>query len=110
MTSRLTRQIFNAGALFFIITGCISCEGQSCARGDVKDQTSNLAIDSVYVHVINGTQTMYTDSSGKFGVCGEFGSCMSGCKDIVIEFSKSGYKTQTLQNPEPGIIVLLERQ
>jgi hypothetical protein len=37
------------------------------------------------------------------------GGCMFGCKDIIIEFSKSGYKTVKVQSPEKDVIIWMER-
>jgi len=88
----------------------ISCEGYRCAIGTIKDKTSSRPLDSVYVKVVTGSKKIYTDSTGAFDVCNGMGGCSFGCKDIMVEFSKPGYKTQTVQNPNKDIIILLERQ
>jgi len=69
-----------------------------------------MPLDSVNVNVVTGSKKIYTDSTGKFKVCNGMGGCMFGCKDIIVEFSKNGYKTQTVENPVPDITVLLEKQ
>jgi len=95
--------------LFFTSILIVSCEGYSCADGTVLDKSTNMPLDSVYVKVQTGSQTIYTDSSGKFEVCNKFGGCVPKCKDIIVEFSKEGYLSQVLTNPTPGLNVYLEK-
>ena len=87
----------------------ISCEGAKCTDGTVLDAVTGKSLDNVSVMVLSGKKIMYTDSSGKFSVCNKVSSCMSGkCKQIVVQFSKNGYRSVTLDNPEKGILVRLE--
>lgn len=85
------------------------CEGYRCGNGIIKDALTGQAIDSVLVNAISAKKTMYSDSSGRFRICNHLGGCITKCKDIMIEFSKDGYKTITLQNPDDSVEVLLER-
>ena len=96
--------------LFTTLLILSSCEGYKCADGIVKDNISKIPLDSVYIKVVSGSKTMFTDTTGRFEICNNMGGCMFGCKEIIVEFSKSGYKTQALQNPDPDLTILLERQ
>ena len=89
--------------LSFLIT---SCEGYRCGEGRVLDKTTSKPLDSVYCEVLTGVQKMYTDSAGKFHLCNRISGCVPQCKDITIRFSKTGYKTITLENPEEENIYL----
>jgi hypothetical protein len=86
-----------------------SCEGARCADGYVKDKSSGQLLDSVYVNVVTGATQVYTDSTGEFKVCNQFGGCVPRCHDIMIEFSKQGYKQVTIENPNKGVVVYLEK-
>ena len=97
--------ILNTGGFLILIFFLFSCEGSRCGEGIVKDSSSNQPIDSVFCKVTNGNNSMYTDSIGKFNLCGDFGGCMP-CKDITIEFSKKGYISQETTNPDNTIILL----
>lgn len=96
---------FLAAAVLFLQ----ACEGYRCADGTVIDKTTDLPMDSVYIEVLTGSQTIYTDSSGKFDVCNQFGGCVPHCKDIMVRFSKNGYKTVTLNNPKAEDRVYMEK-
>ena len=95
--------------LSFIIVSIYSCEGYRCGNGIVKDKVTNLPFDSVLCTVLTGTNKVYTDCKGMFEVCNNFGSCASGCKDIVIEFSKNGYRSTRIENPAQDEIIFLEQ-
>ena len=102
--------------LFTFSIACIGilmlpgCEGYRCAKGVVRDKLTGNPLDSVLVNAISGDTKTYTDANGKFGICNPLGGCMTHCKDIMVEFSKAGYKTTTLQNPADSVVVQLERQ
>lgn len=92
--------------LFAILVACAGCEGYSCGTGIVRDMATNLPIDSVRCAVLTGSQVIYTDSSGAFDVCNDFGGCVPKCKDITVEFSKPGYTTTKVENPYNQDILL----
>lgn len=97
-------------ATFIISVILFSCEGMRFSKGTVLDSTSNLPLDSVIVNVITAGYAIYTDSSGEFYVENGMGSCVNGCEDIIVEFSKEGYITQTLKNDNSkGIITLISK-
>lgn len=85
-----------------------SCEGYRCAEGTVVDKSTNHPLDSVLVEVKKGSQSMYTDTTGKFDVCNPFAGCVPKCKDIMVTFSKSGYKSIIIINPGRKEIVYME--
>jgi hypothetical protein len=87
------------------ICALTSCEGYRCGNGRALDKVTNKPLDSVFCEVLTGSKTMYTDSTGKFNLCNNFGGC-APCKDITIQFSKTGYKTTSVENPVDAIIYL----
>lgn len=96
--------------LFATVLFLTSCEGYRCADGIVKDKLTNLPLDSVLINVTSsGERVVYTDTTGTFDVCNRMGGCVPECKRIVVTFSKDGYKTVTLTNPERQTIVQLEQ-
>ena len=48
----------------------------------------------------------FSDSMGKYNVCGEWGHCYPHCPDITVQFSKIGYETQNVTNPDQSDIYL----
>lgn len=84
----------------------VSCEGYRCGEGIVYDSQTNLPLDSVLCKVSKGDEKVYTDSTGKYNLCNPFGGCVPDCPDIVIEFSKTGYKSQKVTNPNKSDIYL----
>lgn len=86
-----------------------SCEGFRCTENVVQDKATNLPIDSVLVEVISAdSKIVYTDIAGKFDVCNRMGGCIDKCKDIVLRFSKAGYKTITITNPQKDELIFME--
>lgn len=98
--------------LFFVATiPIMGCEGYSCAKGTVKDKATELPLDSVQVKVItNDNAIKYTDADGKYDVCNGFGGCVPKCRDIMVEFSKTGYKTITTDQSNSSGTIYLEKQ
>lgn len=95
----------------FPIIVFVSCEGYRCAQGTVVDMETKLPLDSVVVEVITAQpKYQFSDSLGMFKVCNSIGKCTPDCKDIMIRFSKSNYKTITLINPEKDAIVIMEKE
>lgn len=94
--------------LFLSGSLCQGCEGYRCADGIVLDKSTNQPLDSILVEVIIASELIYTDATGAFDVCNQFGGCMPACKDIEVQFSKNGYKTVTLINPKQAENVLME--
>jgi len=99
--------LFTTTLLLFFLQS--SCEGYRCAEGIVIDASTNLPLDSVFCNVKTGKETMYTDTIGRFEVCNQFGGCVPDCKDIIVEFSKNGYKTILLKNEQCNGTIYLER-
>ncbi len=87
----------------------ISCEGNSCAKGTIVDSKTLQPIDSVFCEAITGTQKVYSDTLGRYYVCNIFGSCVPKCKDISVRFSKKGYITKEISEPEDGEKIYLEK-
>ena len=82
------------------------CEGYRCAQGKVLDKVTGSPLDSVFCEVLTGRQAMYTDSTGRFDVCNTISGCVPKCKDITVRFSKNGYKTFSVENPEDSVIYM----
>lgn len=83
-----------------------SCEGQRCGSGRVVGKATNRPLDSVLCEVVTGTETIYTDSGGRFKLCNPFGKCVPACKDVTLRFSKAGYKSLSVENPANKTIYL----
>ena len=107
----LSQRIFTS---FIVIFGFIffisSCEGMRCAEGTIYDADTKELIDSVLCTVKSGNEVQYSDSLGKYSVCNPFGGCVPDCRDITVEFTKTGYKTKTLTNPKFNSDVYLEKE
>ena len=96
-------------AVLFIAICFESCEGYRCANGTVLDKTTNLPLDSVLIEIISAdSRAVYTDTTGTFDVCNNFGGCMP-CKDIILKFSKNNYNTIILTNPEKDERVIMDK-
>lgn len=79
----------------------LSCEGFRVAEGVVVDAYNLNPLDSVMVKVITAKNMIeYTDSLGQYSVTNRIASCVFGCEDIIVEFSKQGYKTLELKNDD----------
>ena len=86
-----------------------SCEGYRAAKGIAKDKVTNLPLDSVLCNVKTGNMKVYTDPTGKFDVHNQMGGCAFGCKKIIVEFSKNGYKTIVLEDDAANGTILMEQ-
>lgn len=86
-----------------------ACEGSSSAKGVVKDKETNLPLDSVTCTVTSGEMQIVTNSTGEYDVHNNIGGCVGGCKDIVVEFSRNGYKTVVKVEEEARGIVYMEK-
>ena len=86
--------------LTFIISLCLmSCEGARCAVGTVYDKFTRAPIENVKYRVLETGQENYSDSLGKYSACGKFGALIPKKPNINIEFSKEGYNTVIITNP-----------
>lgn len=83
----------------------VSCEGYRCAVGTVYDKYSQMPIENVKYRVSTIEQEHYSDSIGRYSICGKFGSLIPK-PNIDVEFSKDGYKTITVRNPDNANIYL----
>jgi hypothetical protein len=85
-----------------------NCEGYQILHGVIKDKATGLPIDSVLCNVINDEAgaEKYTNRLGQFEVTGPFGGCLSDCPDIVIRFSKAGYKALEIKNTHDTVFYL----
>lgn len=95
--------------LFFgIIILLVSCEGENGGDGIVFDKETGVVLDSVMYKCIETEKIKYTDSLGNWEMYGPFGGCMPDCLDFHVEFSKAGYKTITIKNPDDDIYLEVE--
>jgi hypothetical protein len=83
--------------MLFIITGC---ERNYPDNSIVFDAKSKMPLDSVeYTDVGNAENNIYyTDSTGNYNT-ENIMICPSMCPELIVKFSKSGYKSQTIQDP-----------
>jgi hypothetical protein len=93
--------------LSFIVLLC-SCEGFRCAEGIIYDIDTKEPIDSVKCFVMGShpDNIHFSDSLGKYDVCGNWGHCYPHCPDITVQFSKIGYETKIATNPDKSDIYL----
>jgi hypothetical protein len=91
--------------LFVLI---LSCEGSRLGRGVVFDNQTQTPLDSVMYKDINESFVFYSDSLGNYTIEGPFGGCVSECPDYKVAFSKDGYKTKIVENPNGNIFLELE--
>ena len=96
--------------LFMLSILCSSCDCISEGHGVVVDSATSLPLDSVvaksYMDKVRDNAyegEMVTDATGEFtGSTGLTGGVF-GCPDLVIEFSKTGYETKAVTNPNDTI-------
>jgi hypothetical protein len=93
----------------FSLLALMGCDCWTNGEGIVIDFNTNLALDSVTVKSFvedldnEPRREMITDSSGQyFATTGNTGFC----RDLVVEFSKNGYKTLMIRNPNNDTIKL----
>ena len=91
-----------------VISLILSCEGSRLGKGIVYDNQKQIPLDSVMHKDVNESFILYTDSSGLYSIEGPFGGCISECPDYKVEFSKTGYKSNTIENPNGNIFLELE--
>lgn len=91
---------------FLIVIFIVSCEGNRFADGYVYETDTSTPLDSVLCKVVETSEEVYTDSTGHYNVEGPFGGCMGDCKDMTVEYSKQGFKTEIVLNPGNDIIYL----
>ena len=95
--------------IFLLLLVISACEGNRVAKGIVKNKATDLPLDSVLCVVTNGIDSVLTDTSGRFFLDGPFGGCGPKCPDIDIEFSKQGFKTLSVTNPDADAVIFLEK-
>ena len=91
-----------------------TCEGYTEANGIVVDDDTNQPLDSVLVgswaYKINDhnfESEILTDSTGKWwATTGLVGCGCNKCADLVVQFSRQGYETLILENPQDSIVFL----
>lgn len=109
LSSQPIRSLFAGICCAAVLVFLSGCEGYRCGDGTVLDADTRLPLDSVFCEVLTGSEQMVTDSSGDFSLCNPFGGCMP-CPDIEIEFSRAGYSSQLVTNPDHDRIILLEKE
>jgi len=98
---------FIATLFLFWIYGC---EGELCAEGTICDSETNQPVDSVRCEVLAGKIVQFSDETGNYFICIQIGGFAPDKIDIEVSFSKTGYKTKTVTNPETGSIIYLDRE
>ena len=87
----------------------VSCEGYRVGEGHIYESKTKVVLDSVKYKEISTDHIQYTDSTGHYYIEGPFGGCMSDCVDFDAEFSKSGYKSIKITNPDGDIYLEKEK-
>ena len=86
------------------------CEGYRTATGTLRDAATGTPLDSVRVTVLtrsDDARVSYTDSTGFFDVQNRMSGCVPKCKEIRVEFSKAGYQSTVIENPDDTVEILL---
>ncbi len=79
----------------------ISCDGNRTGSGIIRDKLTNEPIDKVKYFSLEDDQFIsFTGITGEYFVSGPIGGCMPDCIDFEAEYSKSGYKTIKIRNPD----------
>lgn len=88
----------------FLIT---SCECSRSAKGVIIDETTQLPMDSVRVEGLTiSLYHIYSDSVGKYFISTKMTGAVGGCPDYKVSYSKEGYQTQVVVNPEKSNIFM----
>jgi len=98
--------LFIAILFLFWIYGC----GQICAEGTICDSETNQPIDSVRCEAFHGKNVDFSNENGNYFICIKTGGIGQNKIDIEVSFSKNGYKTKTVTNPEKGSVIYLDRE
>ncbi len=112
LIDKFQNTMINTAKQLILIIGLIGtlwlfgCEGYRCAEGTVYESGTDIPIDSVLCKVLTGTEELYTDSLGRYEVCNVFSGCVPDCPEIEVEYSKPGYLTLILTNPNRDDIFL----
>jgi len=86
-----------------------SCECRRNAKGIIMDEATQLPIDSVRVEALTITlYDVYSDSSGNYSIGTSMTGSVGGCPDYNVSFSKEGYQTQVLVNPNGNVYLKME--
>lgn len=96
----------------FLILFCLtiaSCEGSRVGKGYIYEKETKVVLDSVMYRELKYNFIQYTDSTGYYYIEGPFGGCLSDCPDFDAEFSKSGYKSIRITNPDGDIYLEKEK-
>ncbi|MFD2908673.1 hypothetical protein ACFSX9_07975 [Flavobacterium ardleyense] len=88
---------------YILVLALLSCEGEKGGDGIVFEKKTAIVLDSVMYKCIETGEIKYTDSLGSWEMYGLFGGCVSECPDFRVEFSKTGYVTKKITNPDGNI-------
>ncbi|RYM33788.1 hypothetical protein ERX46_07410 [Brumimicrobium glaciale] len=94
---------FSAAVLFLFI----SCECSRSANGKVLDEETLLPIDSVLVKALTVLYgEVLSDSTGNYFLGSEMTGAVGGCPDLEVSYSKKGYQSRIVVNPDKSVIYL----
>jgi hypothetical protein len=84
----------------------ISCDGNRSGSGIIRDKVTSQPIDKVKYFSLHDDQSVsFTDVKGEYYVYGPIGGCTPNCIDFDAEYSKAGYKTLIIRNPDGDIFL-----
>src|SRR5690554_2170846 len=90
---------------FFVI----SCECRRDASGVIMDETTQKPLDSVKVEALTITlYSVFSDSLGNYSIGTGMTGATGGCPDYKVSFSKEGYYSQVLVNPDGNVYMRKE--
>ncbi|WP_123776128.1 hypothetical protein [Brumimicrobium aurantiacum] len=86
----------------------LSCECRQEASGIILDKNTNEPIDSVIVRGEEGMDgEVYSAEDGSYAIDGGMTGAVKGCPDSKVSFSKEGYETMYVTNPNEKTIYLV---
>ena len=80
----------------------VGCEGYVDYTGIIYDAQTKEPLDSVQCVIVTFKDRdfyTYSDSVGNYYVSTPLVGCVPNCGEYDVEFSKQGYKTQTVKAP-----------
>ena len=86
-----------------------SCECSRDASGVIMDETTQQPLDSVKVEGLTITlYSVFSDSLGNYSIGTSMTGAVGGCPDYKVSFSKEGYYSQVLVNPDGNVYMRKE--
>ncbi len=101
---------FKTACMALAAFSLLSCECRRSANGQILDESTLLPLDSVNV---KGLSVLFnedvSDSAGNYILGSTMTGTVGGCPDLKVTYSKEGYETLTMTNPDDEIIYMKKK-